>query len=334
MSNRRAAALGEVRGLLFDNWPYKVITLCFAFLTWAWVQSDQVVEDRIRVRLEWTMPDGLAPVETPLDFATVTVTGVQALMRNMSPVDLVMAVDLSNAHEGDVTVDLSDRPVRGLPAELRVAAVAPGTLRVQLDRILKRRLKVAPVVKGEPLDGYAVREVIANPDHVDVTGPSSLVRPMTEVPTEDIDVAGIHEDGEFEVGLGLPKGGPMKALRSGPISVSVKVASTLRQRMFDAVPVIVRGDRWTATVSTVSVTVEGPEGPVAALRPEAVSVIVYPPDDLDGVEGTAVLAGADTPGLRYEVLGVGSPVRVTLVDPAGIHVVSTHPTGSASGGTP
>lgn len=328
--SRRAAFLEDLRGLVFDNWPYKLITLSFAVLTWAWVQSEQVVEDRVRVRLDWTTPDGLVPVETPLEFATVTVSGVQALMRNMRPVDMVMALDISSAREGDVTVDLAERPIQGLPPELRVTAVNPGTLRLELDRVLKRRLKVAPLFKGEAAEGYAVKDFSVSPDHVDVSGPARVIRALNEVATEEIDVSGLHEDADFDVGLGLPKGGPVRVSRPGPISVSVKVASTMRQRMFDTVPVVVRGDRYTATVPAVAVTVEGPEAFVGAIRTDGLSVIVYAPDEFVDADGSAGLAEGEGGGLRYEVLGVASPARVILVDPDRIRVTAKQ----APGGTP
>lgn len=320
--SRRAATLEELRSLVFDNWPYKVITLCFAMLTWAYVQSEQVVEEHVRVRLEWTMPDGLVPVEATLDSATVTVAGVQALMRNMRAVDLVMPIDLSGAQEGDATVELSDRPIRGLPAEVRVVSVNPGTLRVQLDRLLKRRIKVTPLVKGDPAEGYALKGLSVSPDHVDISGPASLLRAMTEIPTEEVDVTGLHEDTAFEVGLGLSKSSPLRVHKPGPIEVGVRVASTLRVRMFDSVPVVVRGDRYVATSSVVNVTIEGPEAAVGALKADAISVIVYPPDEFIELEGDA----RNTPdGLRFEVLGVTPPLRVTLVAPEAIHVVAKAP---------
>ena len=318
--SRRVATFEELRSLLFDNWPYKAITLCFAILTWAYEQSEQVVEEHVRVRLDWTMmPEGLVTEEATLEYATVTVAGVQALMRNMRSTDLVMPIDLSSAREGDATVDLSDRPIRGLPAEVRVVSVTPGTLRVQLDRLLKRRIKVTPLVKGDPAEGFAVREVAVSPDHVDISGPASMLRALTEIPTEDVDVTGLHEDGEFEVGLGLSKNSPMHVLKPGPISVSVHVASTLRVRMFDSVPIVVRGDRYVATTTVANVTVEGPEAAVAAVKPDALSVIVYAPDEFVDPEGEA----RNTPdGLRFDVLGVEPPVRVTLVAPEAIHVVA------------
>ncbi|MSP56131.1 MAG: YbbR-like domain-containing protein [Myxococcales bacterium] len=264
-------------------------------------------------------------METPLEFATVTVSGVQALMRNMRPADMVMALDLSSAREGDVIVDLSERPIRGLPPDLRVAAVNPGTLRLELDRVLKRRLKVAPLLKGEAAEGYAVKEFSVSPQHVDVSGPARVLRAMTEVATEEIDVSGLHEDAEFDVGLGLPKGGTIRVARPGPISVSVRVASTLRQRMFDAVPVVVRGDRYSATLPHVAVTVEGPEALVGGIRTDGLSVIIYAPDEFADAEGSVGPASADGGGLRYEVLGLPSPVRVVLVDPDRIQIIARQP---------
>lgn len=318
--SRRADQLEAVRAFFFDNAPYKLLTLCVAIITWGLVQSQQVVEERVRVRIEWTMPDGLVPVEAPLESATVTVSGVQTLMRSLRPADLVLPIDLSTAREGDATVDLSERPIRGLPPEARIVSVNPGLLRVQLDRTIRRRLKVEAVVKGDPAEGYVVRDTAVTPERVDVSGPASVLRALDHVTTEDVDVAGIHEDAEYEVALSLARGGSIKLLRPGPVTVAVHVASTLRARRLDAVPVVVRGDRYAAGVPTVDLTVEGPEAGIAALRPDAVSVMVYVPDDFAEPAGEAAFGTDAAVGLRFDVLGLGPLVHVASVVPAQIHV--------------
>lgn len=306
---KRNAWLSDARALVFDNWPYKLVTLCFAVLTWALVQNEQVVEERAKVRLEWTLPDGLVTVEPMLETATVTVSGVQALMRNLRPGDLTLQIDLSRAQEGDVTVDLSDRPIRGLSEELRVVGITPGTLRVQLDGVVKKRVRVGPTIKGEPADGFAVREVLVVPERVELTGPASRIRAMAEVMTDDVDVTGLREDAEFELGLDLPRGGAVRMTRPGPVTVTVRVASTLRQRTFERVPVVVRGERYVAGLNAMTVTLEGPEKAIAAIRADALSVMVFAADAFTEPAGEATLGGPDAM-LRFEVLGVESPVKV------------------------
>lgn len=321
--SRRAENIEAFWSIFFDNWPYKVLTLCFAVVTWGLVQSQQVVEERMRVRIEWTLPDGLVPVETPIETTTVTVAGIQTLMRTVRSGELVLPVDLSDAREGDATIDLAEHVIRGLPAELRVVSINPGTLRMQLDRVLKRRLKVEARIKGEPADGYAIREVLVTPDRVDVTGPASLVRALEAVSTADVDVTGTHEDADFDVGLSLARGGNLRLTKPGPVTVSVRVASTMRTRVYTGVPVVVRGGRYSTDVTAVDVTLEGPEAAVAELRPDAVSVLVYTPDDFIEASGEAKWTAAAADGLRFEVLGVVSPVRVASVAPDTIHVVAT-----------
>jgi YbbR domain-containing protein len=320
--SRRAEYTEAFRSVFIDNWPYKLLTLCFAVVTWALVQSQQVVEDRVRVRIEWTWPDGLVPVEAPLETTTVTVAGIQTLMRTVRPGDLVLPIDLTAAREGDATIDLAEHAIRGLPAELRVVAINPGTLRVQLDRVLKRRVKVDARIKGEPAEGYAVREVLVSPDRVDVSGPASVVRALESVSTADVDVTGTHEDADFDVGLSLARGGNLRLSKPGPVTVSVHVGSTMRSRMYTGVPVVVRGGRYTAEVTSVDVKVEGPEAAVSELRPDAVSVLVYVPDDFLEPVGDARMTGAAADGLRFEVLGVSAPLQVSSVSPDTIHVVA------------
>lgn len=314
-----ARLLGALRAALTENLAYKVISLGTALLLWTWVQSEQLVQERVRVRLDWRLPEGYALVEQPLAYATVTVEGVQAVARGMRQKELSLPVDLTGAREGDVNLDLTDRPVEGLPDQVQVVSVAPSSLQVRLDRLLRRKLPVVPVTRGDVAEGYALKKVTVSPDRVEVSGPASVVRALTEVATDEVDVTALKEDADFQVGLNLKKG-LIRAARSGDFTVAVRVAAVTRERTFDAVPVTLQDDGTYALVTeTVAVTLAGPGDRLDGIAADDVRVIVHVPPDAAMTEGEARLgAGA---GLRYEVVQPGGEsVDVRSVDPPTIGV--------------
>lgn len=303
--------LVDVRDLFMSNLAYKTLALAFALMMWVWVQSEQVVEDRARVRLEWKLPDGLMLVEPQLETATVTVEGVQAFVRAVRQKELSILVDLSRAKEGEVSLDLSERPVLGLPSQARVVSVSPAALKVQLDRVLKRRVNVVAATRGEPAEGFRLAKVVVQPDRVELAGPSSVLRSLTEVATDAVDISGLREDAEFQVGLAVKKGqlAPTQAAR---FAVEVKIEAIVARRAFEAVPVLLRDAEGFGTPSpNVRVTLAGPVASLNAIDPEELSVVVHVPEGWSSATGEARRGGVE--GLRYEVVQPGGEA-VSVVD--------------------
>lgn len=313
------AVLERLRELVLGNLAYKVLAGAFAMMMWIWVQSEQVVEERTRVRLDWKFPEGLTPVEPPLESATVTVEGVQAFVRAVRQRDLSIPVDLSRAKEGQVELDLTERPIEGLPGHLRVVAIAPATLQLRLDRIQKRRVPVAAATRGEPAEGWRVAGVRVQPDRVELRGPSTILRQLEEVQTDPVDVGGLRDDGEFTVGLAVRQG---QLAPTSPVTftVTVDLEPVVRQRRVEDVPVIVRTEGWVATASRVAVTLQGPATTIEQLDPDEVSVVVSVPDGYAPEAGLATRGREGGP--RFEVLHAGGDqVEVVDVQPPKIPVM-------------
>ncbi|MFN7142429.1 MAG: CdaR family protein [Myxococcota bacterium] len=317
--SRLTEVLGDVRDVFTTNLAYKALALAFALMMWIWVQSEQVVEDRARVRLEWRLPEGLMLVEPPLETATVTVEGVQAFVRAVRQKDLSILVDLSRAREGEVSLDLSERAVNGIPPQVRVVSVSPSALKVQLDRVLKRRVNVTADTRGDPADGFRLAQVTVEPDRVELSGPSSLLRKLTEVQTDTVDVSGLREDAEFEVGLAVKKG-QLTPTRAERFTVAVKVEPIVKERAFEAVPVLLRNaEDYVVSAEDVRVTLAGPVERLNAIDPEQVSVVVHVPEGFDAPTGDARRGRGE--GLRYEVVQpAGEAVSVVDVSPERIPV--------------
>lgn len=312
--SRARSVLGEVRDLFTANLAYKALALAFALMMWIWVQSEQVVEDRARVRLDWRLPEGLMLVEPPLETATVTVEGVQAFVRGVRQKDLSILVDLSRAKEGEVSLDLSERAVAGMPTQVRVVSIAPSTLKVQLDRVLKRRVNVEAATQGEPAEGFRVAKVTVKPDRVELSGPSTVLRGLGAVSTDVVDVSGLREDAEFEVGLAV-KRGQLTATRAERFAVAVQIEAIQKERVFEAVPVVLRdAEGYAVETPTARVTLAGPADRLAAVDADEVSVVVRIPEGWDAASGEARRGRAE--GLVYEVVHAGGEaVSVVGVEP-------------------
>jgi hypothetical protein len=310
---RRGGWLDSLRQALFGDLAYKAVAFAFALVAWLWVQNEQVVEDTVRARIVWTFPDGLMPVEPPLESTTLALEGIQSFVRAARQQDLSIAVDLSRAREGDVSVELADRPVSSLPSQVRVASVAPSTLKLTLDRILKRRVPVVAATRGEVAAGHRLAGITISPDRVELSGPASVLRALAEAPSDVVDIGGLTEDASFEVGLALRAG---QLTPTGPtaFTVAVDIERIVIERTFASVPLAVRdGVPGAPSVAVASVVLEGPEAILAGMAEDAVRVWIEAPE---GTEPRMARFGASEGArLTIEQPG-GDAVRVVRIEPA------------------
>ncbi len=287
----------DLRAAFTHNVGYKVASLIFALGIWVWVQNEQVITDRTRVQLEWLLPDGLVATEPLLEQVALTTEGVQALVRATRAQDLHITLDLRRAKIGDVTVDLADQTISGLPSGLRVVNLSPSTLRVQLDRILKKKVAVRIAETGDIAAGYRLQGLQVQPTNIELVGPSSLLRSVSEVNTDPVDLSGLRDDMSLDVSLDLKPG--IRSASSRTVQVEVDVEELRDVRILEAVPILLQDDgRYVAGIPTVRLKIEGPTALLAELDPTKVAIRVVVPADYDGRTGEVARG---TEGLHYTV---------------------------------
>ncbi len=312
-----------LRNLVFENFGFKLLSFVFAVLVWFWVESDHVLTQRVRVSVAWKLPDGMVLTQRPVETATVTLEAVQATLRSIRQRELRIDVDLSQAVEGEVAVDLAERPVVGLPGQARVVSVSPADLRVTIDRSIKRRLEVVGTLVGDVAPGHRLAGTVVEPDRVEVIGPATLLRTLTRVATEEVDVSSLKEDTEFsDVTLALPRG-TVKPLGTGRVKVSVSVEAIQEKRKLEDVMVIVQPEgRYRPVASSVGVELEGPISALGELDVATVTVVVQIPEGFNARTG---VARAGDRGLSYKVVHSGDSRVVGRVLGTGIGVELADP---------
>jgi YbbR domain-containing protein len=303
----------ELRRAVVQDGVYKLAALVVAVSAWAWVQGEATAEETVRARVGWVLPEGLLPSEAPVESARVTVRGTQAVIRALRQRELSISVDLARASAGNVAVDLADRPIVGLPDQARVTDVVPGNVRLHLERALRRRVAVKVMTRGKVADGYELKSLAAEPSHVELTGPASVVRQLTEVATDVIDIGDLREDGDFPVGLG-GRLGVVRPTEAVTIRVRADVELITRERAFDAVAVEGLDGRFLAEPPVLTVVLVGPPSAVDAVDPASVHVAVSVPAEWSLPGGQASLDAGEGPRIAV-VHGGEASVGVARVEP-------------------
>lgn len=210
-----------VRWTFRHSW-LKVLSVGLALLLWMVVAGEEMVERGLRVPLELLqVPAGielLGDVPTAID---VRVRGASGTLSRVGAGDVVAVLDLRTAKSGRRLFPIGPDQVR-VPYGVQVVQVTPSAVALAFEASASRQVPVVPSVDGRPAAGYVVGPMAAEPQAVEVIGPESLVRRVTEVLTEPVTITGAKAPVKDTVSLGLLDPAlRLSSVRSAVVTVQV-----------------------------------------------------------------------------------------------------------------
>ncbi len=218
-----------LRDLISKNLGLKLISLFLAFLLWMVVfQGDQRVEQTFEVPV-WVIPaSGTVLMDQDVRALKLRVEGTPAVLRQVSPVDVVARIPVREDREGTIALDVQPEHL-GLPRELRVLSISPRSLTVTVEHKERKRLRVRAIIVGEPAPGFRVDEqrVRVQPRTVVVEGARSEIAALEEVPTEPVDVTGATEG--FRRQVALAETGKPTVILAEEVMVNVRIRIVIDQ---------------------------------------------------------------------------------------------------------
>jgi YbbR domain-containing protein len=185
----------NLRKLLFDNWSIKLLSLGLSLSLWFYVTSKGKTEITLTVPLELrNIPQNMAVVGDVAGSLEVRVQGQERALRDVSSGKKVVGVlDLSLAKVGENTVRLSPDDIRR-PSGVAVAYLAPSEVKVKLEPLVRRTLRLSPVLRGTPAAGFRVEKISTSPSRITVEGPASMMNKLDSLQTLPIDIQGARAD--------------------------------------------------------------------------------------------------------------------------------------------
>ena len=171
--------------ILSNNWGFKILALALAIVIWLVIVN---IEDPEKSRV-MTVPVSVENEEYLLDQGysyevdgrsevSFTVSGARTIIEDLSESDFKATADLSEINE-----DMDSVPIRitvtrfssGLTLQKRTQY-----LDVTVEKIISKDLEIQVEEKGTAPENRNVSIVSVNPSTVTVTGPESIVSPVTE----------------------------------------------------------------------------------------------------------------------------------------------------------
>jgi YbbR domain-containing protein len=263
-------------------WPFrhiglKLLSVAIAVLLWMAIAGEETVERGLRVPLELQQfPAGLELLGDVPTTADVRVRGAAGTLSRVALGDIVAVLDLRSAKAGERLFHLTPDQVR-VPFGVEVVQVSPATVAVAFEQTASRNIPIKPAIEGKPAAGYTVGKATADPPTVDVVGPESAVRRVTEALTEPVSVAGAMRPVQETVTVGTLES-TVRVKTQGTTKVTVQIVpAPLEQTVRDR-PVHLRNlpANLTATVmpSKVDVTLRGSREALSRIQPDEATAFV------------------------------------------------------------
>jgi YbbR domain-containing protein len=181
----------NLRGIVFDNWGIKLVSLVLSVTLWFYVTSKGKSEMTLMVPLELrNTPRNMAVVGNVTGYIDVRVQGQERLLRDITVGKKVGGIlDLSLAQAGENIVRLSPDDIKR-PSGVSVTHISPTEITVKLEPLLRKSFRLKPVLRGAPGSGYRITGTKVMPSRITIEGPGSAVSVFDRLQTMPIDIQG------------------------------------------------------------------------------------------------------------------------------------------------
>jgi YbbR domain-containing protein len=261
-----------LRRVFVEDWSLKLLSLAIAIVLWLLVTGqNEPVTAHLNVQLNFIRPQSLEISNDPPRVVDVMLTGSRNKLDDLTSLDLVATVDLSDQHAGERVLRLADKAQIALPQGVKVDGFQPSAIPVRLEPIVERQVVIEPKLEGKPADGFEVYSAQPSKGSVTLRGPESRVLALQKAATESIWLGGRKESFTApNVAIDVPD--PKVDLLEPVVSVDVEIGERRVEKTFSGVAAT-GADGGRVQTASVSATLLGPASLIESLKAEELRVV-------------------------------------------------------------
>jgi YbbR domain-containing protein len=262
-----------LRRIFLEDWSLKLLSLAIAIVLWLLVTGqNEPVTAHVNVQLNFIRPQTLEISNDPPRTVDVMLTGSRNKLDDLTSLDLVATVDISDQRAGERVLRLADKAQISLPQGIKVDGFQPSAIPIRLEPIVDRHVPVEAKLEGKPADGFEVYGVVPSKGSVTVRGPESRVNAIQKVMTESVWLAG-HKENFSAPNLTLDVPDTKVDLLEPVVNVNVQIGEVRTEKTFSGVNVTTaQGGK--VQPATTSVTLVGATSLLDSLKAQDLKVIV------------------------------------------------------------
>ena len=192
-----------------NNLGTKAISVIVALVLWVVVLGSRNVEVVKEVPVELITPTELVAGNDVPEKLAFRLSGPKAFLRSLlDRQDEPIRVNLSAGKQGLNTYRFFQDNIR-LPIGVKVVSITPPAILVKLEYVKRRDVPVKLETLGELPEGRKLIHAEVSPPVVRIKGAESRIDSVTELSTLPLDLAGVRESLEREIGLDIARHGVM-----------------------------------------------------------------------------------------------------------------------------
>ena len=221
-----------LRRIFLEDWSLKLLSLAIAIVLWLLVTGqNEPVTAHVNVQLNFIRPPSLEISNDPPRTVDVMLTGSRNKLDDLTSLDLVATVDISDQRAGERVLRLADKAQISLPQGIKVDGFQPSAIPIRLEEIVERQVNVEAKIEGKPADGFEVYGVYPSKGSVAVRGPASRVNALQKVTTESIWLAG-HKESFTAKNVGIDVPDPKLDLIEPVVNVNIEIGEQRIEKNF------------------------------------------------------------------------------------------------------
>ena len=199
----RLPVLPWIRTALFQHGRTKFVALVLSIAAFVFVKTDKDKEITVIVPVRYQFPENRELTTEPVDRVHLVVRGPRRRIdrfdrSQIEPVE----IDLTNARSGKYVFQ-EDMFV--LPPWMELVFIDPGRMRLQFENKITKKVRIEVVTSGNAARNHRLESVSSTPAHVTIRGAQSIVGGISEVLTQEVDLASHSKSFQATVDLVRPK---------------------------------------------------------------------------------------------------------------------------------
>ena len=184
---------------VIKDWKLKLLSLVLAIMLWYVVfQIGEPKKDLTIPASIAHLPKNMMITKMDPERVFVTVSGRVSLLKDLKDRDVSIVIAMNGAKEGEAVFNFSKANVNA-PRGIEVVDVRPGTLRLIVERIIEKNLKVVPKLDRKWRGRYDITQV--SPQSVLAEGPRKSLEKVTSI--ETLPISGDLHRNEESVNAGF-----------------------------------------------------------------------------------------------------------------------------------
>lgn len=262
-----------LRRIFLEDWSLKLLSLAIAMVLWLLVTGqNEPVTAHVNVQLNFILPQSLEISNDPPRTVDVMLTGSRNKLDDLTALDLVATVDISDQRAGERVLRLADKAQISLPQGIKVDGFQPSAIPVHLEPVVERLVAVEPRLEGKPDAGFEIYGINPSSGSVAVRGPASLVNAIDKVKTESIWLSG-HKETFTATNLAIDIPDPKVDLLEPVVSVTIHIGEVRKEKDFAGVNVTT-AEGGKVQPATTSVTLLGATSLIDSLKAEDLKIVL------------------------------------------------------------